>query len=42
MQTTLKEYIPEKAIPKVLELLQHDGLVVKVKQERKTRHGDYR
>lgn len=42
MQDTLQEYIPDKAIPKVLELLQHDGLVVKVKQERKTRHGDYR
>ena len=42
MQDTLQEFIPDKAIPKVLELLQHDGLVVKVKQERKTRHGDYR
>lgn len=42
MQHTLQEYIPQAAIPKVLELLQHDNLTVKVKSERKTRHGDYR
>jgi len=42
MQDTLQDYIPKKAIPQVLELLNHDQLVVKVKNERKTRHGDYR
>lgn len=42
MQNTLQQYIPEKAIPHVLELLKHDHLVVKIKKERKTRHGDYR
>ena len=42
MQDILQDYIPHKAIPKVLELLNHDYLVVKVKQERKTRHGDYK
>ncbi len=42
MQDTLQAYIPNKAIPQVLELLKHDNLVVKVKQERKTRHGDYK
>jgi len=42
MQDTLQDYIPKKAIPQVLELLNHDHLVVKVKNERKTRHGDYR
>ena len=42
MQHSLQEYIPQAAIPKVLELLQHDNLTVKVKNERKTRHGDYR
>lgn len=42
MQDSLQEYIPQAAIPKVLELLQHDNLTVKVKSERKTRHGDYR
>ena len=30
------------AIPRVLELLDHDHLVVIVKNERKTRHGDYK
>jgi len=42
MQNELKQYIPEKAIPRVLELLDYDHLVVKVKNERKTRHGDYK
>ena len=42
MQNTLQQYIPEKAITQVLELLKHDHLVVKIKNERKTRHGDYR
>ncbi|MBR9844723.1 MAG: sprT domain-containing protein [Algicola sp.] len=42
MLDTLQDYIPEKSISKVLDLLKHDGLVVKIKQERKTRHGDYR
>lgn len=42
MKQTLQQYIPTEAIPKVLELLQQDNLVVKVKTERKTRHGDYR
>jgi hypothetical protein len=42
MQNTLQDYIPEQAVPHVLELLKHDHLVVKVKNERKTRHGDYR
>lgn len=42
MQNTLQQYIPEAAINSVLQLLKHDSLIVKVKQERKTRHGDYR
>ncbi|QRM87996.1 sprT domain-containing protein [Lacinutrix sp. WUR7] len=42
MQKTLQNYIPAQAIPYVLNLLKHDDLVVKVKKERKTRHGDYR
>jgi len=42
MQETLKDYIPEMALPQVLDLLKHDNLVVKVKRERKTRHGDYK
>ena len=42
MQNTLHRYIPEQAIPKVMELLAHDKLDFIVKKERKTRHGDYR
>lgn len=42
MHNTLQEYIPYQAIPDVIELLKHDNLVVKIKNERKTRHGDYR
>ncbi len=42
MNDTLQEYIPHKAIPYVMELLQHDNVSVKIKSERKTRHGDYR
>lgn len=42
MHNILQEYIPNQAIPEVMELLKHDNLVVKIKNERKTRHGDYR
>ena len=42
MQELLKHYILQKAIPLVLELLVNDNLEIKVKNERKTRHGDYR
>lgn len=42
MHNTLQEYIPYQAIPQVIALLNHDNLVVKIKSERKTRHGDYR
>jgi hypothetical protein len=42
MNNTLQEYIPHQAIPYVIELLKHDHLIVKIKNERKTRHGDYR
>jgi hypothetical protein len=42
MQNLLKDYIQENAITQVLKLLKHDNLSVKVKAERKTRHGDYR
>ena len=42
MQELLKHYIPQKAIPLVLELLVNDNLEIKVKNERKTRHGEYR
>lgn len=42
MHNTLQEYIPHNAIPRVIELLNHDNLTIKIKNERKTRHGDYR
>ncbi|MGS2727259.1 SprT-like domain-containing protein [Psychroserpens sp. BH13MA-6] len=42
MEEALIQYIPEHAVPKLLQLLDHDNLIVKVKNERKTRHGDYK
>lgn len=42
MQNTLQHYISNLALPNVIKLLEHDKLIVKVKKERKTRHGDYK
>lgn len=42
MQNQLRDYIPTIALSQVLKLLEHDNLEIKVKKERKTRHGDYR
>ena len=42
MYNTLKNYIPETTLSKVLKLLEYDNLIVKIKNERKTRHGDYK
>ena len=42
MEEQLRNYIPIKALPKVLSLLDCDNLLVKIKKERKTRHGDYK
>ena len=42
MQNILQEYIPSASVSKVLMLLEYDNLEVKIKKERKTRHGDYR
>jgi len=42
MQQQLDHYIPSKAIPLVKQLLISDHLAIKIKTERKTRHGDYR
>jgi SprT protein len=41
MQILFQNFIPEKAQLQILKLLEHDHLVVKIKNERKTRHGDY-
>ena len=42
MQNQFLEYIPETAVPQIESLLQLDNLIIKVKKERKTKHGDYR
>lgn len=42
MHTQLLDFIPTSAKSMITELLAADHLVVKVKNERKTRHGDYR
>jgi hypothetical protein len=42
MQTSLFNFIPSEAHELVRALLTVDNLEVKVKRERKTRHGDYR
>ena len=42
MQNILLQYIPHQALQEVLQLLKHDNLTVKIKKERKTRHGDYK
>ncbi|GAB1857495.1 SprT-like domain-containing protein [Flavobacteriaceae bacterium MHTCC 0001] len=42
MQAQIQNYIPKPALPKILQLLENDNLIVKIKKERKTRHGDYR
>ena len=42
MQSKLQDFISPQALNHVLELLKHDNLLVKIKNERKTRHGDYR
>ncbi|WP_179335787.1 SprT-like domain-containing protein [Winogradskyella costae] len=42
MQTQLLNFIPIAAQPMITALLSVDSLTVKVKNERKTRHGDYR
>lgn len=41
MQNKLQNYISPNAMPQILKCLEHDHLVVKIKNERKTRHGDY-
>ena len=41
MQNSLFEYIPQSAKPLIQDLINTDNLVVKIRGERKTRHGDY-
>ncbi|MBT8254427.1 MAG: sprT domain-containing protein [Flavobacteriaceae bacterium] len=42
MTNSVENFIPEGAIPRIRELVEHDHLVVKIKNERKTKHGDYK
>ncbi len=42
MRESLKLHIPEAAIDEVIRLMQNDDLVLKIKSERKSRHGDYK
>ncbi len=42
MQLQLLDFIPEYAQPQIEALLAKDNLIVKVRKERKTKHGDYR
>ena len=42
MVDALQDFIPPAAFVQVTKLLSQDTLVVKIKKERKTRHGDYR
>lgn len=42
MQNQVLKFIPEQAHSQFKALLAKDNLVIKVKQERKTKHGDYR
>ena len=42
MKQQLKHYLPQKALKGVFNLLEHDHLEVVIKNERKTKHGDYR
>ena len=42
MKNNLIDHVPSAAIDPVIKLLEHDQLVVKLKKERRTRHGDYK
>jgi SprT protein len=42
MQTTHLDFILAEARPMIKAIISNDNLVVKVKNERKTKHGDYR
>ena len=42
MQIELLDFIPDEAHAMIRAILANDNLVVKIKSERKTKHGDYR
>jgi hypothetical protein len=42
MREILDRYIPERAVPPVFEMIKTNNVHLKIVNERKTRHGDYR
>jgi len=42
MDNVLSKYLPERAVPSCLELIQVNNVHLKIVNERVTRHGDYR
>lgn len=42
MQEILAKYIPSHSIVPVMEMIERNGVYLKIVNERKTRHGDYR
>lgn len=42
MQNVLKNYLPERAVEPLFELIKANHIHLKIVNERKTRHGDYR
>ena len=40
--SSLESFIPAAAVQRIMELVKTEKLVIKLKQERKTRYGDYR
>ncbi|WP_037319121.1 SprT-like domain-containing protein [Salegentibacter sp. Hel_I_6] len=42
MREILERYIPERAVPPVFEMIKNNNVHLKIVNERKTRHGDYR
>jgi hypothetical protein len=42
MREILEKYIPERAVPPVFEMIKTNNVHLKIVNERKTRHGDYR
>ena len=42
MREILERYIPERAVPPVFEMIKANNVHLKIVNERKTRHGDYR
>ena len=42
MKEILNKYLPERAVEPAFELIAENGIYLKIVNERKTRHGDYR